>query len=179
MSPVIADLIIGIALLAMGRRLFWVFVGSAGFILGLALATHLVNSASGVVVVVAALVGGVVGLVLVTFAQQLAIGLAGFVLGGYAVSFFCLSTGLVGNQGLWLTFIAGGIVGLVLVFALFDFALIFLSSLGGAALIIQSLDLSRGLTWVAYGGLIILGVALQTGMLRRRAPRQSKVNLKR
>ena len=179
MSPVIVDLIIGIALLAVGRRLFWVFVGSAGFILGMALATHFVHGASGVVVVVAALVGGVVGLVLLTFAQQVAIGLGGFVLGGYAVSFFCRSTGLVGSQWLWLTFIAGGIVGLVLVFALFDFALIFLSSLGGAALIIQGLDLSRGLTWVAYGALITLGVAVQTGMLRRRAPRQSKVNLKR
>ena len=75
MSPVIVDFIIGIALLAMGRRLFWVFVGSAGFILGMALATHFANGASGVVVVVAALVGGVVGIVLLTFAQQLAIGL--------------------------------------------------------------------------------------------------------
>ena len=54
MSPVIVDFIIGIALLAMGRRLFWVFVGSAGFILGMALATHFANGASGVVVVVAA-----------------------------------------------------------------------------------------------------------------------------
>ena len=171
MSPVIVDFIIGIALLAMGRRLFWVFVGSAGFILGMALATHFANGASGVVVV-AALVGGVVGLVLLTFAQQLAIGLGGFVLGGYAVSFFCLSTGLIGSQWLWLTSIAGGIVGVVLIFAIFDFALIFLSSLGGAALIIQGLDLTRGLTWVAYGVLITLGVAVQTGMLKRRPPRQ-------
>ena len=179
MSPVIADLIIGIALLAMGRRLFWVFVGSAGFILGMALATHFANGASGVVVVVAALVGGVVGLILLTFAQQLAIGLAGFVLGGYALSFLCLSTGLVGSQWLWLTFIAGGIVGVVLIFALFDFALIFLSSLGGAALIIQGLDLTRGLTWVAYGVLIALGVAVQTGMLKRKPHRQNKFNLKK
>ena len=172
MSPVMLDLVMGIALLAMGRRLFWVFVGSAGFILGMALATHFANGASGVVVVVAALVGGVVGIVLLTFAQQLAIGLGGFVLGGYAVSFFCLSTGLIGSQWLWLTFIAGGIVGVVLIFAIFDFALILLSSLGGAALIIQGLDLTRNLTWVAYGVLITLGVAVQTGMLKRRPPRQ-------
>ena len=172
MSPVIVNLIIGIGLLSMGRRLFWVFVGSAGFILGMALATHFANGASGVVVVVAALVGGVVGIVLLTFAQQLAIGLGGFVLGGYVVSFFCLSTGLIGSQWLWLTFIAGGIVGVVLIFAIFDFALILLSSLGGAALIIQGLDLTRNLTWVAYGVLITLGVAVQTGMLKRRPPRQ-------
>ena len=138
----------------------------------MALATHFANGASGVVVVVAALVGGVVGIVLLTFAQQLAIGLGGFVLGGYAVSFFCLSTGLIGSQWLWLTFIAGGIVGVVLIFAIFDFALILLSSLGGAALIIQGLDLTRNLTWVAYGVLITLGVAVQTGMLKRRPPRQ-------
>ena len=178
MSPVIVNLIIGITLLTMGRRLFWVFVGSAGFILGMALATHFVNGAPGVVVVGAALVGGVVGLVLLTFAQQLAIGLAGFVMGSYALSFLCLSSGLVGSQWLWLTFIAGGIVGVVLIFALFDFALIFLSSFGGAALIIQGLDLTRGLTWGAYGVLITLGVAVQTGMLKRRKHRQDEFNLK-
>ena len=72
-----------------------------------------------------------------------------------------------------------GIVGTVLVFALFDFALILLSSLGGAVLIIQALDLNHGLTWVAYGVLISLAVFIQTGMLKRRADRQENLNLKK
>ena len=137
----------------------------------MALATHFVSGTSGPVAMVAALVGGVVGVVFAIFAQKLAIGVAGFVLGGYAMSFFCLSTGLVGSEWIWLTLIAGGIVGVVLVFALFDVALILLSSLGGAALIIRALDLRAGLTWIAYGVLVGLGVTVQAGMWKRRKDR--------
>jgi hypothetical protein len=66
----------------------------------------------------------------------------------------------------WIVYILGGIIGLILVSVLFDWALITLSSLAGASLIVQAL-FSQGTT----GGLLffilfIAGVIIQGSILR-------------
>src|SRR5439155_26242838 len=87
----------------------------------------------------AILLGFIVAL-LALFLQKLAIGLAGFVAGGR------LAVGLVATflvqyvSHYWLTFIIGGLSGTVLLLMLFDWALIFVSSLIVAHLITNAIS---------------------------------------
>ena len=77
-------LIVGLAVLLLGRRLFWLFVGAAGFAVGLHVAPAVLNGPEWLMVVVA-LVLGILGAVLAIFFQWLAIGLAGIVVAALAL----------------------------------------------------------------------------------------------
>jgi hypothetical protein len=174
-------LILGAGLLAAGRKLFWLATGTAGFVLGAQLATRYfgeqAGAAQGGPVLVVALLAGLVGALLAVAAQQMAIGLAGFLAGGY-LAHGLLQTAGVDLAGLaWLAFIVGGVVGMILAGALFDWALIGLSALAGAALVIQPLDLAPANRLLAGGALALVGGLLQAGFLvweRRRKREQPR-----
>ena len=68
------------------------------------------------------------------------------------------------DGGWWttvLTFIIGGVIGVILVGMFLDWALISLSSLAGAALVTDALNLSGGLGMTAFVVLIVMGVVFQ------------------
>jgi uncharacterized membrane protein YkvI len=73
------------------------------------------------------------------------------------------------NQGAfsWLVYLIGGIIGVLLVIFLFDWAIITLSSLAGASLITQALPLPSGLGGIIFLGLVIIGVVIQGSTLQR------------
>jgi len=58
----------------------------------------------------------------------------------------------------------------VLVLALFEWALIILSSLTGAALIVQTIHAGALLTAILFAVLFIVGVVIQAGLRRRDQP---------
>ena len=161
-------MLVGLALLTMGCRLFWVFVGAAGFIFGLTLATQFLIGQSAFVIVGVGLAAGLVGIVLAVFAQHLAIGVAGFVMGSYVLTYLLSISGVVGTDWTWLAVVAGGILGAVTVVAFFDFALIALSSLAGAELVVQALNFERLTTFLLFLVLVALGAAIQTNTLKKK-----------
>ena len=162
-----SNLILGALLLLAGRRLFWVFVAAAGFLLGTGVGARLATGRAEWVVLVIALAFGLVGLLLSLFAQKLAVAVSGFVMGSFAVERLLLTL-QVGSAGWeWAVLLAGGIVGALLVLALFDWALIVLSSLAGAALIVQVLSPSHFLNVLLYAVLIFVGIAFQSGLLKK------------
>ena len=65
----------------------------------------------------------------------------------------------------------GGIIGAVLLYVLFDWALIGLSSVAGATLITQVLNWNLRVEMVLYFALIAAGVLFQTALLRRQHPK--------
>ena len=73
------------------------------------------------------------------------------------------------NEGIlfWLFYGIGGIIGILLVMFLFDWALIILSSLAGAALIVQSLALAGGTGGLWFVLLVIFGIIIQGLTLQR------------
>ena len=73
--------LIGIVLLALGRRLFWLFVGCVGFMAGLQMAQQYFGLQPSWVAWAAALLFGLVGALLALFFQKLAIVLGGFASG--------------------------------------------------------------------------------------------------
>jgi hypothetical protein len=160
------NIVLGGALLVAGRKLFWLFVGAAGFVAGLQLATQFWQGPE-LLALVVGLVIGVIFALLAIFLQGVAIGVAGFLAGGYVLTVLAGMIGL--NQGAfsWIVYVIGGIIGVLLVIFLFDWALITLSSLAGASLITQALLIPSGIAGVVFLALVIVGVVIQGSMLQR------------
>lgn len=164
----ILRIIAGVAMLILGRQLFWLFVGGTGFILGAEIATRVLRMQNDVVVLIIALGLGVLGALVAIFLQQFAVAVAGFFAGGWiAVNLF---DAFIPDATMMLTiaFIVGGIIGTALVVALFDCALIVLSSIAGASLITRALDLGGGIAVGAFVVLTVIGIAIQAGLLARK-----------
>jgi hypothetical protein len=162
----IISIILGGALLVAGRKLFWLFVGAAGFVAGLQLATQFWQRPE-LSAIVVGLVVGVIFALLAIFLQGAAIGVAGFLAGGYVLTVLADMVGLSQGAFSWIVYVVGGIVGLLLVIFLFDWALITLSSLAGASLVTQALLIPSGIASVIFLALVIVGVLVQGTMLRQ------------
>jgi hypothetical protein len=160
--PSVVLLVAGLALLVAGRRLFWLFVGLAGFFVGLQTAPLLLGPQPLWLIWIVGLAFGVIGALLALFFQQLAIAVGGFMAGSaIAVQLAYL---VWGHPGGW-TILIGGIIGAVGLFLLFDWALIVLSAMAGAVLIVQAVAHR-----IAAGPFLFLllagvGTAVQAGWL--------------
>ena len=155
-------LIAGVAMLVAGRRLFWLFVGLAGFVVGLQTAPLLVGPHSVLLVWAVGLVCGAIGVVLALFFQHLAIAIGGFMAGSaIAVQL----THLMWGRPDGIVMLIGGIVGAVALFLLFDWALILLSATAGASLIVQAVGMRMNAGPLAFILLAVIGVAIQAGWL--------------
>jgi hypothetical protein len=161
----LVSVLLGAALLFAGRRLFWLFVGALGFIVGIQLAA-LIPQLSETIVLVVGLVVGVVFSLLAVFLQKLAIGLAGFLAGGFILTTLFARLG-VESLSNWVVYIIGGLIGIVLVLLLFDWALIIFSSMAGAALLLQSFSTQTPAGVLIFFLLALAGIIIQGGLLLR------------
>lgn len=94
------------------------------------------------------------------------------VLGGAILAGLAGSIGLNDGGTNWSLFIIGGVIGIVLISLLFDWALIGLSSFAGASLLVQALDLKNAVSGLAFLALIMLGIVVQTSSMRKEKRRQ-------
>lgn len=158
------NLLVGSALLLLGRRLFWLFVAGVGFMVAINLAPRFIDADKEWLALLIALGAGVIGALMAVFLQKLALGLAGFLAGGYvlvnALELFNF------DMGDWETvlYFVGGFIGSALVAGLFEWALIILSSLTGASMIGQTLDLAQPWSVLLPMFAFIIGVVIQTNM---------------
>jgi hypothetical protein len=167
MFPAIVNVVIGIALLTTGRRLFWVFFGAVGFILGRSLAQQLLIGQPAWTVIFIAVATGLVGLILGLYAQRFAVGLAGFLMGHYALASLGFAMGFYGTGWILLALVGGGIIGTALALISLDFAFIFLTAAAGAKLIEQTIDLNPPLNLALFAVLFAVGVTIQLIKLRK------------
>jgi hypothetical protein len=166
----LARLLAGVCALFFGRQLFWLFVGAVGFALGMDLAARLFAGASTFVVLAAALLIGFAGAVLARAAQELMIGIVGFLAGGYLAAQLLTAVMPYPGRNIWFALIGGGIAGVLLLNALFDWALMVLSSLVGAAFIVEASRVSGQAVPLVYAMLAIIGIIIQANAKRRRPP---------
>ncbi len=168
-------LFLGIAMLTAGRRLFWLFLGGVGFVFGFDFAERMFQGQPHSTLLLIALLGGVMGALLAVFLQKLAIVVGGFLAGGYLLPGMLQELGMRTGQYHWLVFLVGGIVGAVLMSVLFGWTLIILSSIIGSLLVLQALHLSSQLTRPLFFVLLVLGIAIQYGLLGRRSLQSRKL----
>lgn len=169
-STNIIQIFIGIILLFAGRKLFWFFVGAAGFLAGLFYAPQFFQGQPGWVLLLIALAAGLLGALLAVFLQRFAVALAGFFLGGYLLTALLSALGVQVGALSWVVFVIGGLVVAVLVSLLFDWALIFLSAITGAVMVSQSLPVSPAIMAVLFAILLVAGVVVQAGVRQRELP---------
>jgi hypothetical protein len=162
--------ILGILLLLLGRRLFWLFVGVAGFIAGLTLVPQFISGQSELAILLIAIIAGIIGAILAIMLEGLAILIAGFLAGGYLMTTLVVSLGFHVSAEPSVIYIIGGIAGLLLVAVFFDWAIIILSTLLGAEILMPVLHLSRSNYWLAFLALVLVGIAVQAGIWHRRYP---------
>jgi hypothetical protein len=178
----LVNLVLGLAALLFGRQLFWLFVATAGFVLGFNLASQYLQTDAAWLVTVIGLVVGALGALLAVFAQRLAIALAGFVTGGYLFGLLAnyLQVAAAGDTFApvnLVIYVIGGVIGALLVTVFFDAALIILSAILGATLTTQAvagyLALDPTLRLLLYIVLIVVGIGLQWTLWSDRGGRRN------
>jgi len=162
--PVI-KILLGIALLIFGRKLYWLFVGALGFYAASSFAAQNLQGMNQWLVLGIALGVGILGALLAMWVQNFAIGLAGFFGGGQIAASFLAFLGMTPQGWAWFPFVIGGLIGMILVLLLFDWALIILSSLGGASLLTQAMTLPRPTMLLVFIILAIIGIVIQSRMM--------------
>ena len=105
--------------------------------------------------------------------EGLAILIAGFLAGGYLATSLAVSLGMTVGSGNWVIYIIGAIIGLILVAALFDWAIIILSVLLGTEIIMTFLSKPvSAYYWLVFVVLVVVGIVVQVGVWHRRYPVQ-------
>ena len=111
---------------------------------------------------------GFIGALLALFLQKFAIGLVGFIAGGrFAVGLMATFVAQYASH-YWLTFIIGGLIGTVLLLMLFDWALIFVSSLIGAHLVTSAISSPPTGEVLLFSALVLFGVLVQAASMRKK-----------
>ena len=167
------QVILGVVQLLMGRKIFWLMVGIAGFLLGLWFTLNWVEW-SGWMKLLLALAVGIVGAGLAVVIQKPIAALFGFFAFGVAGSILAGLLGFERGETLyWIIFAACGLVGAILSIGFFEWALILATSLLGASSITtglsELLDLSPGriIAMILYLVLLAIGIGTQSRSLKR------------
>lgn len=162
--PPVAAILVGLVLLFFGRKLFWLFVGATGFVVGMEAAALLFPHQPDAALI-GGLILGLIGAVIAIFVQKIALGIAGFLSGGYLLMTALRSWELQTPETAWVSFIIGGVIGAVLMYVVFNWALIILSSISGAHLILHSFGLSHQVATAAFVVLALFGILVQGKVL--------------
>ena len=162
----ILSVLIGAVILFFGRKLFWLCVAAVGFAAGMEVAPHLVHEPSAILSLSVAIVFGFIGALLAIFLQKVAIAVTGFLAGGKLALALVTAFFVHGASYPGVTFIVGGIIGAILLLALFDWTLIVLSAVVGAYLIQHTIVLPQTGATILFVGLAVVGIVVQAAAFR-------------
>jgi hypothetical protein len=161
------QILVGAVLLLFGRRLFWLFVGCIGFLVGFDFAGSFFPGQSQLLIFLIAAGVGLVGAILAIFLQRLVVGIAGFFAAGYFLANVATAALHTHQSAVhWIAFVIGGILGAVLTMILLDPALIVLSSLAGATSIAQNVPFDQSSQGILFLILLVFGIIVQAMQYR-------------
>ncbi|MEW6288416.1 MAG: DUF4203 domain-containing protein [Thermodesulfobacteriota bacterium] len=156
----IFNILLGIILLLFGRKLFWLFVAVAGFIVGMEFAVMFLADKPQWVLLLIGFCTGSLGAIVAIFAQRIAFALAGFYAGTFLT--LLLTQPFISSEVILIFLLAGGVIGAALSAWILDPALIILSCLIGAGAIVKALGTGQLLGAVIFVLLVSAGIFTQT-----------------
>lgn len=185
-------LALGILCLILGRKLVWLVVATIGFVLAQEALTSILadpgkvqqveeigkmvdlNKLRGTdqsnesLILVLSAIAGIAGAVFTKFFKNIAVVIAGYTIAGVVLSNHASEWGIASVEHQRLVFIAGGIVGSLVISFLLDAGLMLISIVLGADLILKFLDIqdSRMEMWM-FAGLSLLGFLIQGGVVKK------------
>ena len=115
----IVTTIVGLAVLLIGRQLFWVAVAGLGFIIGLTYTSQYFQGSPYLILLISLGVG-VVGAFLAYSLERAAAGLVGFLAGWYLMIQFLDIISWNPSRGIIIFQVIGGFIGLGLILVFFD-----------------------------------------------------------
>ena len=152
--------IVGLAVLVIGRQLFWVAVSGLGFIIGLTYTSQYFQGSPYLIVLISLGVG-LIGAILAYTLEKAAAGLVGFLAGWYLIQILLATISWDPGESAIVFQIIGGLIGVGLIMVVFDWSLIILSSLAGATMIVQSIQFQPSVKLTVFLVLLILGLSIQ------------------
>jgi len=158
-------MILGLLVLLLGRRLYWIMVGVGGLLAGLEFAEQVLADWTPLARFFVAIGASAIGALLAILAQRVAFALLGFFGGGFVALVLTRSTAGDSAQLIW--FMLAGVVGAFIAALVMDWAIIVLTSLVGAAAIVTSFAMGPTLQAVLFVVLAGVGIAIQSRGLRR------------
>ncbi|MCG2740254.1 MAG: DUF4203 domain-containing protein [Syntrophaceae bacterium] len=139
----IYNILAGVILLLFGRKLFWLFLGIVGFLIGMKIAPMFFGDEPRWIQLSIAVGAGCLGAIVAILAQRLAFALGGFFAGMYLAlgvgHFFAMADA---NTTLFIA-LGGGIIGAIIATLIMDTAITILVCLVGAGAIVGELHLSQ------------------------------------
>lgn len=159
----VVEILVGLALLAFGRKGLGLLLGAVGFFAGLVVASHLFgsSSSSSTISILTALIGGGIGVFIAFFIQKIAVVVAGVVGGAYTGYVIAMQSGWGAESFPWIAVGVGAVIGVILAFFIVKWALILLSSLFGAFLVVHAVHVGGFLESIIFVALAVGGILFQ------------------
>lgn len=174
----IAAIVIGLVSLFFGRRIYWVFVGIAGFLLGLIVGPILFSGLDPSWQPWIYLILAVVFALLSIFLNKLMIAISGAI--GLGIIVFLFTQPYLQQWAAITLAVVGGIIGLIISWLLFAWALMIFSSLVGASLAASGIaalipDIA-GFDWLIFILLFVIGLIFQIVQWSKEQSMQESAN---
>jgi hypothetical protein len=138
----IAQAIIGLALLAFGRKGLPLFLTALGALAGVTLAYTYIPNMTNTWLIASLVIGGILGAAAAFFIQKVAVFLAGVLGGGYAGYALAVHLGWAQTGFPWIPVIVCAIIGIIFAHFILKWALIILSAFVGGYLLVGVLNLT-------------------------------------
>ncbi|MBE0618483.1 MAG: DUF4203 domain-containing protein [Proteobacteria bacterium] len=159
-------ILLGALVLLLGRRLFWLAVGIMGFLFGFDWVTYSLGDWPAWATWLAAIGLGSLCALGAIFLQRVSFGIGGFLAGAYLLVWLMTRLGFQNGPAPGLFFVVGGLAGAVLAVVFVDWVLVALTSLAGAAAVVEGIGASPLVSGLLFVGLAAVGIAVQTATLR-------------
>lgn len=166
--------LIGLALLAFGRKGLALCLGAIGFVVGMSLTTRLLDTAPTGLVIAIAIAGGVIGVFIAFAIEKVATVLVGILGGGYIGMAVADSFGWNTDGFPWIPVAIFAVLGVLLAFFLLKWALIIFSSLVGAYLVVGAFQLHALFATPLFFILAIAGIWFQARSGRSKKAEQQQ-----
>ena len=157
---------IGFIMLVAGRPLYWIFVGSIGFLVGDYLMERLAFMPAEWNNIILPVILALVGVASAYFFRRWSARVAGFFAGGYLLVYLPMVLGAEIEYISPFLFIIAGAIAFVLLLFLFDAGLVFVSSLTAVTLILSSIRMDRLDQGAMFMILLIFGLISQYLLLQ-------------
>ncbi|MBT5927767.1 MAG: DUF4203 domain-containing protein [Verrucomicrobia bacterium] len=163
-----AGVAVGVALLLWGRRLYWLFFATIGFLVASLIAQWAMPAQDAAWWWLIPLVVGLIGAFLSVFLQKMVIRTGGVLTGAYLGYF--LAEPFLQEPWPWVSLVVGALIGFFLILYLFNGALILLSSLLGAMVLLEPMEAKPEVRLAITGALVLVGCFVQS----RNPPKDKK-----
>ena len=154
-------ILLGFVLLVGGNQLYWMFVGTVGFLLGARIAELIGFDQSEWQLLTFSLAAGLACTFLSYYLKKIMVILAGFLAGGYFITSMPAVLGWSEILASWQSFVIAGALSSLLLILSYSLALIVVSTLSGSTLIVQNLTFGTVSTQAMFLVLIIFGIIAQ------------------